>query len=73
MAVAVESHTPYTISPPEIAISQSNPKRPSPKSSDATDEVLSEPRGAGGNRMNLSELKDKTITELNTVAKDLGV
>ncbi|HEX9126991.1 MAG TPA: Rho termination factor N-terminal domain-containing protein, partial [Methylomirabilota bacterium] len=23
--------------------------------------------------MNLSELKDKTITELNTVAKDLGV
>src|SRR6266496_5951345 len=36
-------------------------------------EALSEPRGAGGNRMNLSELKDKTITELNTVAKDLGV
>src|SRR5574341_77026 len=41
--------------------------------SDATDEVSSEPGGVGGNRMNLSELKDKTITELNTVAKDLGV
>jgi transcription termination factor Rho len=29
--------------------------------------------GAGGKRMNLSELKDKTITDLNNVAKELGV
>jgi hypothetical protein len=69
----VDFATSYTFDPPEIAISQRSPRRPSPQKSDATDEAVPESGGAGGNRMNLSELKDKTITDLNAVAKDLGV
>src|SRR5215510_8222180 len=63
-----------TLDPPEITISQRNPKRGiSPRSAVPPDGSSAENGGGGGKRMNLSELKDKTITELNNVAKDLGV
>src|SRR5512136_2528009 len=58
-----------------ISSSERSPKRPSPKPS-APEPIATEPStvvGAGGKRMNLSELKDKTIADLNNVAKELGV
>src|SRR4029450_8443896 len=70
---------PYTRNPPETTISSSerSPKRPSPKPSVAPEQAsapaASGAVGAGGERMNLSELKDKTIADLNNVAKELGV
>src|SRR4029077_16521213 len=46
-----------------------NPSPPEPIPAETTTAVV----GAGGKRMNLSELKDKTIADLNNVAKELGV
>src|SRR5262249_19416079 len=63
----------HTRTPRRSPISQRIPKRSSPRPSAASAHTSSEGGGGGGMRMNLSELKDKTITQLNQVAKDLGV
>ena len=78
MAVSSRCFPRSPCNPPEIAISQRNPKRSTPPRDepDSSAEPVPTSSGAGGEggkKMNLSELKDKTITELNTVAKDLGV
>src|SRR5262249_30032862 len=57
------------VTPRRFAISHRSPKRTA-----VTPDPNATADGAGGGkRMNLSELKDKTITELNNVAKELGV
>src|SRR4029453_6401843 len=60
---ATRPRTTYRNPPP------SGPPKPPPRAAP----VSTAAGGAGGTKMNLSELKDKTITELNQVAKDLGV